>query len=250
MTARRPLVSLLPLGVLISLALASCSSAAKPVPTLSAVIASTPLPSPAPTPLPSNVAVERQSNGTTVVDDVGNGYQFTLTQQWMAIPPTKEQIEHVSQASPPQDAEFVRLAIKLGEETTDAFRLVGINTDSKFAHGANPSLLLVTAIPDKSSSTLPMTKVASMIRETVFTDSNGVSQDVVHNANGIDVAVVEGPYDYLSTQGDTLKTRSKVIGFQANERVILIQFITPEEFGAEVLPGTDQIIDTIRRTAP
>lgn len=250
MITRKSLSLRLLMGIVVVAAMASCSPAAGPAATATPEPAPTSPPRPMPLPLLITVSVSRQADGTSVVRDIGNAYQFTLTQEWMAIPLSKEQIGLVAQASPAQDPEFVRLAQELGEKSTDAFRVVGVNTDSKFARAENPTLLLVTAIPDGMAASLPMPDVARMIQDTVFSGAADVQSDVVRNANGLDIAVVEGPYDYVSTQGETPKTSSRVIGFQANARVILIQFITPQDFGAQVLPGTDQIIDTIQRTKP
>jgi hypothetical protein len=245
------------LGVLLAASLAACTSAAQPaatpaatpVPTLAAV---TLAPTKEPVRVPISVTVEHRPDGTSVVRDVGNAYQFTLSQEWTVIPVSQEHIDRVAQASPALDAEFLRLAQKLYDTREDAFRLVGLEADSKFAKPENPTLVLVTAIPDRVSATLPMPELARMIQDTVFSSTNAkdMQRDVVQNAHDLGVAVVEGPYDYYSTQGETLKTQSKVLGFQANSRVILIQFITPAEFGAEVLPGIDQIIDTIQRFKP
>jgi hypothetical protein len=248
MKIRRSLALRLFLGALLSMVLSACTSVAGLVSTPTAV----PTVAPRATAVPHRVevSVEQQADGTTLVQDVGNSYEFTLSQEWMAIPVSREDVDRVAAASPAPDAEFLSLARKLLDKNMDAFRLVGMDTDSKFAKVGNPTLVLVTAIPDAVSATLPMPELASMIENTVFTGAAGVQRNVLHNANGLDIAVVEGPYDYFSTQGDTLKTSSKVIGFQANSRVILIQFITPVEFGPGVLPGTDQVVDTIQRIKP
>lgn len=255
MKIRRPLVFRLLLGILASTALASCTTAAKPAassPTSTATLAPTAVPTKPPVSVPIAVIVEHRADGISVVRDVGNAYEFSLSPEWMVIPVSPEHIDRATQASPALDAEFLRLAQKLSDSKTDAFRLIGLNTDSKYAKAENPTLLLVTAIPDRVSASLPMPKLAQMIQETVFADATGndVQQDVVQNSTGLQLVVVEGPYDYYSTQGETLKTRSKVIAFQANYRVILIQFITPVEFGADVLPGADEVVDTIRNMRP
>lgn len=231
--------------------LASCRAARPAAPIApTATLAPTAAPSTPSTPARVDVEVERQADGTSVVSDLSNAYEFTLGQEWMVIPVTRERIDRVAQASPAPDAEFLRLAQKLDAKRLDAFRLVGMNMDSRFAKADHPTLILVTAIPDRISAALPMPKLAQMIEETVFTDANVVERNVVHNANGLNVAVVEGPYDYLSTEGATLKSRSKVLGLQANSRVILIQFITPVEYGSDVLPDTDSVIDSLRRIKP
>ncbi len=230
--------------MLLSAALAACATAARPAATPTAA------PNSPATPLRVDLHVARQADGTTVVQDLDNAYQFALGQEWTAVPVTQQRVGSLGLASPVLDAEFLRLAQDLLQRQMDAFRLVGMNTNRKFAKANNPTLVLVTAIPDRVSATLPMPELAQMIVDTVFTDSNAVERNVVNNANGMNIAVVEGPYDYYSTQGDSLKTRSKVLGFQSNSKVILIQFITPVEFGSDVLPGTDPVIDTIQRLKP
>lgn len=248
------------LGIALVAVLAACSSVAAPAaaptataaPTLAPTVAPPVAPTRRPVTVPISVTVEHRSDGTTVVRDVGNAYQFTVGQTWTVFPVSQEHIASISQGVPALDGEFLRLAQKLIDSNTDAFRLIGINTESKYARPENPTLLLVTAIPDRVAATMPMTELARMIQDTVFSDTKAddMQRDVVQNAKGLDVAVVEGPYPYYSTQGDTLKTRCKAIGFQAAGRVILIQFITPVEFGADVLPATQQIIDTIQKFRP
>ncbi len=254
MNIRNSLVFRLFFGIVASAALVSCATpaakpAAGPAPTTAPVAAA---PTKPPVSIPISVIIQHLADGTSVVRDVGNAYQFTLTQEWMVIPVAQEDIDRATQASPAPDAEFLRLAQSLYEKKSDAFRLIGMNTDTKFAKGASPSLVLVTAIPDEVAARLPGTELAKMIQTTVFSDANAnsVQQDVVRNANGLDVAVVDGPYDYYSTQGATLQTRCRVMGFASNSRVILIQFITPNEFGAELLSRTDQIVDTIKSFRP
>ncbi len=254
MSNRSALVFRLMFGILASAALASCASAAKPAATGTAPTAAptSAAPTKAPVSLPISVIIQHRADGTSVVRDVGNAYQFTLTQEWMVIPVAQEDIDRATQASPAPDAEFLRLAQSLYEKKSDAFRIIGMNTDTKFAKATSPSLVLVTAIPDDTAAALPGTELAKMIQTTVFSDANAstVQQNVIRNTNGLDVAVVDGPYDYYSTQGATLSTRCRVMGFASNSRVILIQFITPTEFGSDLLSRTDQIIDTIKSFRP
>src|SRR5512142_2833057 len=170
MMLRRSLVPRLLLALLLSVTLASCATAAGPALTPPSPTAS-PAPTAAPrTPLPPppiSVVVEHRTNGTSVVRDVGNAYEFTVSQEWMVMPVSQEHIDRATQASPALDAEFLRLAQKLKDSQTDAFRLIGINTDSKFAKPENPTLLLVTAIPDRISATMAMPELAHMIQDTV-----------------------------------------------------------------------------------
>ena len=256
MKVYRSLVVRLFSAILLPLALAACTPAAGLAPTrlpdptataAQAAAASTPA-----APLRMRVSVEQQANGTSIVHDLDNAYEFTLDQEWMAVPVSEQDVSRVAQASPALDAEFLRLAQKLYASKMDAYRLVGINTDSKLAKAESPTLVLVTAIPDRVSASMPMPALAQMIQDTVFSGAKAseMQRDVRNSASGVSIAVVEGPYDYYSTQEVTLKTRSKVIGFQVSGRVVLIQFITPVEFGSAVLPGTDQIIDSIQRIKP
>lgn len=255
MKIRRPLVFRLLLGFLASTALASCTTTVKPaasIATATARVAPTAVPTRLPVSVPIGVIVEHRADGISMVRDVSNAYQFALGPEWTVIPVSQEDIDRVAQASPALDAEFLRLAQKLSDSQTEAFRLIGINTDSKYAGAENPTLLLVTAIPDRVSASLPMPKLAEMVQETVFTNAAGdvVQQEVAQNSNGLQLAVVEGPYDYDSTQGETLKMRCTALAFQANSRVILIQFITPVESGPDVLSGAREVMDTIQNMRP
>jgi len=203
-----------------------------------------------PTPRPTGVDADRQADSRTVVRDFDNNYEFILPKEWTAIPLTKEDIDRIVQQMAEQDPEFAKLAESMRTADDNVLRLLGFNTDPKYVKAQNPTLFMLIAIPDKIVGSLPMAGVTAIIEDNTFTGSSDTTWDVVNNPHGVEVGVVQGTYKFVTPEGKTLKTKSKVIAFQANQKLIMIQFITPVQFGAEVLPGVDQIIDTIQLMTP
>ncbi len=263
MTDRNPRVLRVALGIVLFIAMLSCRAVANlpnpfasPTPTTTVTSTATATPSPTPTPTmtptprPTGVEVEPQPDGRVMVRDFDNNYEFILPKEWLAFALDKEAVENIMEQLLQEEPKLAELAESMGRADPAAFRAMGMSTAPKYANAAYPTMFLITAIPDALAASLPMAGVTAMIEDNTLAGSTDTTWDVVNNAHGVEVGIVKGSDKMVNSEGKTLRTSNKVIAFQANRKVILIHFVMPREFGEEVLPTLDVIIDTIRVTNP
>jgi hypothetical protein len=227
---------------------------ATPTPTATFTPSPTPPPTATPTltptPLPSGVVTQSQADGATLVRDYDNHYELTLPKNWVVIPLTREDLTRLVEQAAAQNPEFADTLEAFKKLDPETFRLIGLNSDQKYEGGQYPTIMSITAISDPVAASMPMSFVTALVEDNVLKGSKDSTWEVVTNTNGLEIGVVEGSLAVQIPQGGTAKTRTKMIVFQANKKLIMIQIITPTEFGAEVLPAADQIIDTIRLMEP
>lgn len=258
---RRLVFPVFMLGSILSIAILSCSStadlpnpfaSATPTPTATFTPTATPSPTPTPTltptPLPTGVTVHSQSSGTTLVQDWDNHFELTLPRSWVAIPLTKQDLDRLLEQVASQDPEFGKVAQQFKQMDPNIIRLFGLNSDRKYSKGEYPTLVSVTALADPVLSSMPMAFVTAVIEDKVLVGAKDTTWEVKKNANGVEVGIVQGSLKIHAPLGTTVNTKAKVIAFQVNKKLIMMEFVTPTQFGAEVLPAVDQIIDTIQLT--
>ncbi len=264
MFVRRSTISLLGLVVVAGVMLA-CSSVANlpnpfasPTPTATSTYTPTVTPSPTPTPtitptstpVPTGVDVEPQQDGTTHVRDWDNQYELNLPAGWLVVPLTKEDLDRAVQQAATLDPQFAKLADAYKGMDPNIFRVFGLNTGTKYVKASYPTIVVVSAITDPVASAFPMEGVAAMIEDKVFTGSTDTTWSVKRNAHGVDVGIVEGSMKVAVPNGGKQTVKAKVLAFQTGKKLIVIQFATPAQFAAEVLPPLDAVIDTIQTTKP
>jgi hypothetical protein len=66
------------------------------------------------------------------------------------------------------------------------------------------------------------------------------------NANGVEIGFLEFQQNTPTATGATVRAQCKMLIFHANEKLIMIQLATPQQFAGEVLPVLDQIVDTVK----
>ena len=243
-------VGVLALGCRAGSAITDLFATATPTATATFTPSPTPTPTLTPTPRPTGVDTESQPDGSMLVRDFDNGYQVTLPPGWVIIPLTKEDLDRVIEQVAGEDPEFAKMAEAFRQAAPDFMRLIGLHGDRKYRSGQYPTLVSITVISDTVAGSMPMSFVTAMIEDNVMTGSKDTTWDVLENDHGIEIGIVQGSLKVPSVKGGTINAKTKVIAFQVNKKLIMVQFITPAEFGAEVLPAADQIIDTIRLLEP
>jgi len=227
---------------------------ATPTPTATFTPSPTPLPTATPTltptPLPAGVVTESQPDGTTRVKDYDNHYELTLPKNWVVIPLTREDLARLAEQAAAQNPEFADTLEAFKKLDPETFRLIGLNSDRKYQSGQYPTILSITAISDPVASNMPMSFVTALIEDNVLKGAKDTTSEVETNLNGMEIGIVQGSIKIENPQGGSANTRTKVIIFQANKKLIMIQIITPAEFGDEVLAAADQVIDTIKLMEP
>ncbi len=219
-------------------------------PTLTPTTMPTPTVTPTFTPTPTSVDVKRQGDGTTYVHDWDNRYELTLPAKWLVVPLTKEDLDQMVQTAAAEDPAFAKVADAYKDMDPNIFRVFGLNTDVKYAKGSYPTLVVVSAVKDPLASSMPMEFVTAMIEDKVLTGSTDTTWSVKRNAHGVEIGIVEGSMKVIVPNKGTQSAKAKVIAFQANKKLIVVEFATPTQFAAEVLPGVDAMIDTIQITEP
>ncbi len=261
MNYRKLSVSLLVAISILSVAALSCSMAANLpnpfasatptatatfTPTQTPTITPSPTSTPTATPAPTGVAVRPQGDGTTYVHDWDNQYELSLPANWLAVPLTKEDIDPIVKEIATDSPEFARMAEWYQSLDSSIFRVFGLSKDPKYAKASYPTLLMISAVPDTLASTLPMEAVTAMIEDKVLTGSTDTTWSVKHNAHGVDVGIVEGSIKMSTPNAGKQNARTKVIAFQSNKKLVMVQFFVPTQFAAQVLPALDSVIDTIQ----
>jgi hypothetical protein len=175
---------------------------------------------------------------------------LTLPPNWAVIPLTREDLTRLIEQAAEQNPEYAETVEAFKKMDPDTFRLIGLNGDRKYKSGQYPTIVSITAIADPVAGSMPMSFVTAMIEDYVLKGSTDTAWDVKTNANGVEIGIVQGSLKIAGPQGGTINTKTKVIAFQANKKLIMVQFITPSEFAAEVLTAADQIIDTIKLMKP
>lgn len=204
---------------------------------------------PSPTPLPSGTVIEEQSNGTLLFIDYDNGYQLMFPKDWVAIPLSSEDLASRVDALADSNPAFRDVADMFLQLDPDIIRLVAINADPKYIYNGFSTNVTITAIEDKLMSEMPMGFVTGAIEESLKNQGARLlpmEEPVITNSNGVEI----GRFDFLkrtpTPTGANLEVRAITFLFQVNDKVIMVQLTTPKQFGDELLPGLEDISDSIK----
>jgi len=208
---------------------------------------------PSPTPLPTGVKTEEQSDGSTLFIDYDNQYQLALPEGWIVIPLSSEDLADILQSMSDENPEFKDMAQAFKQLDPNVIRVMAVNKDSKYISNGFSTNLSITALEDKLMSSMPLDFVVGAVEESLNQQgaellSNGSL--AARNANGVEF----GSFDFLQTSlsatGASVQVRSKVVVFQTDGKLIMVQLATPEQFGEELLPVMDKISDSIKLMEP
>jgi hypothetical protein len=217
-----------------------------PSPTLTHSPTSTPTqtPSPSPTPLPTGVIAEEQQDGTTLVMDYDNHYQYILPENWKIAFTSHADLQQAMTGAD-MDPEFADMVENFKKMDPDVFRLAALNRDPRYTAADSPTILTANAYSDEVASSMPMAFVTAMIEDSLLKDAKSTSWDVIDNGNGVEVGRVTGDVVFNFPDGSKYNVQQIVIAFQANGKLILVDIAAPQEYGQEIMTSFDGMIDSI-----
>lgn len=215
-----------------------------PTPTFTPSPTPTQTQTPSPTPLPTGIVTEEQADGSTLFTDYDNQYQLTLPKDWKAIPFDKDNLGAMLDELAKEDPKLADAASAFKDLDPKVFRLVALNTNSKYIAGGSVSNLNITAIENELLSTMPLSFVSGALEEslkqqgaTVLTD--GVN--IVENAQGVEVEFID-----IEQTITGIKIVQRLILFQSNDKLIAITVSAAKQFSEEVLPEGNLIGGSIK----
>ena len=219
-----------------------------PSPTLtpSPTSTATETPSPTPTPLPTGITVEEQPDGGTLLIDYDNHYQLVLPLNWEIVFSSQKELQQTIQSAANQDPRLAEMAESFKGADPDEFRLAAMNVDLKYMEANAPTLLTVNAVEDSIASSMPMAFVTAMIEDSILQDATSTTWDVTASEDDTEVGLVEGTRMFDVPNGTRLATHELVIAFQANQRLILIEIVAPEEYQEEIKASFLNTFDSIK----
>ncbi len=197
------------------------------------------------TPRPAGMLAGKQPDGTLLVMDYDNDYQFLLPANWVIVFSTEADLEQALQAASQNNPEFARAAEQFKDVDPDVFRLAAANVDPSYSNTGLPTLLTVNAITDPVASTMPMAFVTAMIEDKILKGATSTTWDIIDNANKVEVGMVRGTRTISAPNGVQGTFEELVIAFQANKKLIVIEIAAPWKYAEQILAPFDDIIDSI-----
>ena len=199
-----------------------------------------------PTPRPTGMVIEKQTDGTSLVIDYDNRYQFLLPENWKVVFSSQEDLEQAIQRNSENDPEFAKMAESFKDVNPNIFRLAALNSDRNYVHADFPILLTINAYANSIASTMPMEFVTAMIEDNILQGATSTSWDVVNNGNKVEVGIVKGTRTLNITNEFSPNVHELVIAFQSNKKLIAIEIGAPEQFAEQIFASFENIIDSIK----
>ena len=204
-------------------------------------------PSPSPTPKPVGVKADEHADGTTLITDYDNHYQYSLPEKWKVVFTSQKDLQTAVQNQASADSELADIVDAFKDMDPDVFRLAAINTDRKYIDTAGaPTLLTANAYEDGIASSMPMAFVTAVIEDKILKDARNTSWDVTNNGNGVEVGIVTGEDSFSFDNGININVEMIVIAFQANNKLMILELAAPQGDGEEILVSFDSMIDSIK----
>jgi hypothetical protein len=199
------------------------------------------------------VEVEEQSDGSTMFIDYDNQYQIVIPKDWFVIPLSSEDIADILKTMAEENPEFKDTAEAFVQLDPDVIRVIALNEDTKYIYNDFASNFSVTAIEDKLMSSMPLDFVTGAVEQSLTQQGAKLLSDhalSLNNPNGVELGTFEFEQATLTATGASIQARSKVIIFQSNGKMIMLQIATPNIFGDELFPILDEIADSIKLIEP
>ncbi len=212
-----------------------------PTPTFtpSPTLTPTATPSLTPTPLPTGINVEKQSDGTTLFTDYDNKYKLTLPKEWVVIPFKKDAYTEAINQLAKENPQLAAAAKAFQNMDPKMFRLVAINTNSKYIKNTFASNLNVTAYENDLLASMPLEFVTGAL-ESQFEKQGAkvLTKDVntVENSHSV-------PIQYIDIQQTVKgsKISQRVLVFQVDKKLVMIALSTLPEFSEGVFAEGNDI---------
>ncbi len=244
------------LGLLACATLGRLVATPTPVPTATLTSTATAIPTAAasvtPTPPPSGVGIEEQRDGSTLITDYDNLYQFSLGEDWEVIPSSTEQVT---------DALHWRINLEGGlspptespEPTSNDVRIFAVNTDRRFYDPQYTSNVQVIIDDSRLGGRLPLDMILAGVEDGLKAEHAqlvGSVEESAENKHGVEIAKVEFTQAYPIEKGKDLLVQARVAIFQSNDRLIMVTLWTLPRFAKNLCPELDEVTETIRLLTP
>ena len=205
---------------------------------------------PTATPRPTGMVIKEQTDGTTLVIDYDNRYQFILPAQWkVAFSSQKDLVEAIRDQGD-DNPDFAQLADNFKDVDPDIFRLAALNVNRNYVQAGFPTVLTMNAFSDTMASSMPMAFVTAMIEDNTLQGSTSTTWDVVTSASNVEVGIVRGSRTLHLPNGVSVTVQELVIAFQANDKLILMEIVAPKQFAEQLLTPFEQVATSIQIDSP
>jgi hypothetical protein len=222
-----------------------------PSPTVTPSPTSTPTQTPTltPTPLPTGSSMEDQADGSKLFIDYDNQFQVTLPEGWIILPLSSQDLADILESVSKENPDFKDAAAVLKDLDPDVIRVMAFNKNHKYNVNGFTTNLIVMAINDKVMTTMPIDFVMGMLEESIKQQGGvllSTDNNVTTNANDVEM----GSFEFKRTMPTALETnvpvRIKAIVFRSADRLIMVQLTAPQQFGEELIPAMDQIMESVK----
>jgi hypothetical protein len=214
---------------------------------------STPTDLPTPTPLPTGASSQEQDDGSTLFIDYDNQYQFVIPADWFVIPLSTGDIADILATLAEESPELSESAELFSQLDSDLIRVIALNDDPKYVSNEFASNLSVTALEDELMSSMPIDFVTGAVEEQLTQQGATLLSEhelSVINSNGVEIGSFSFEQAALTATGASIQIRSKTVIFQSNGKLVMMQLVTPVQFGDELLPKLDEIADSVKLLVP
>jgi hypothetical protein len=201
--------------------------------------------------LPQGVETEEQEDGSTLVVDRGNGFQFVLPDGWVVIPLTAEDISKLLDAAAEANPDMANMVETFKQLDSDVVRVVALSDDPKYVTKGFATNITVTAIEDKMMASMPLEIVTAMLEDSLTEQGATVltqGANVGTNAHDVEYGIVDCKITTKTASGGALEVRSIYAIFQTDKKMVMIDLTTPSKFGKELFKLLGEVIDTIEMT--
>ena len=220
-----------------------------PSPTLtpSPTASSTPTHTPTSTPLPTGIKTEEQSDGSTLFIDYDNKYQLVLPEEWVVVPISRSAISRTADEMAKENPKLADALEAFKDLDPDIFRGIALYTNEEYLYKGYATNISISAFEDETMSSLPLPFVTGILEESLKANgakilTNGVNE--LDNAHNVEIEYIDMEQS-LRFSGTTLVIHSRILVFQPNGILVMVQLATPKQFSKDVFPIADAVGGTI-----
>lgn len=224
-----------------------------PTSTPSATPTATQTQTPSPTPLPTGGETKEQADGTTLFIDYDNHFKVALPSGWFVLPLSSDDINKLMDKMAEQNPDLKDTADAFKQLDPDVIRVIAINEDSKYISQGFSSNITITAIEDKMVSSLPIPFVTGALEGQLEKQGAKIIEQeelTVTSKSGVEVGLMEFKQNAPTSTGATVKAQARVLVFQVNGKLIMIQLTTMEKHAEELFPVMKDIAASIEIIKP
>lgn len=214
---------------------------------------STPTPTLTPTPLPSGVSKVEKPGGGTIVTDYDAGYSLEISKDWLVVPATMEDLQQMSEGLQASNPDLAKAMKNMQTVGNDALRLMAFNQDKATQAGTMITNLNIVIQQEDLILALPLDFFLDLNVEQVKTSlpsAKVLSSGVSKNANGVEIGVIEIELNANTTAGNSITAYEKLVFVKTETAMCIFTFAGPNALRATLLPGFDEVIDSIQLLEP